>query len=63
MNMQGNNFLYLVIGVLIAAVSVLSYLYFYKEGHTLFGKEQESGFNLRIDDHGIHGTVTGPDKK
>ena len=65
MTQTGNNFLYLILGVLIVAVSFLSYLYFYKEGHTLSDMMGDKpGFNLHIDSKGISGGVTpSPDDK
>jgi hypothetical protein len=60
---RNNSFLYFLVGILLAAVVVLSYLYFYKEGHSLPGREpQKPGINLRIDGDGIRGTVTPEEK-
>jgi hypothetical protein len=59
MTQPGNNLLYLFVGVLVVAVGFLSYLYFYKEGHTLSDMTGDKpGFNLHIDSKGISGTVT-----
>lgn len=66
MNAQtgNNNLLYFIVGALVVAVGVLSYLYFYKEGHSLWGMpREEGGVNLRIDEGGVSGTINVPEKK
>jgi len=61
---QNNNGLYFIVGALVVAVGILSYLYFYKEGHSLWGKPRdEGGVHLRIDEGGVSGTIKVPEDK
>jgi hypothetical protein len=60
---ESNNFLYFIVGGLVIALAIFSYFYFYKGDHNLFGTQQQTGVDLKINGNGVSGTITTPATK